>query len=122
MLVSLNVIPPVLMLMPMKPFSGFSMVCNHLYKPGFARSNPQTYRQPCKLPNKLVRHWQLQLLHKVATNHTNIMFPLLFPLLLICALRWCPWGWVARTFLAHATIAAKLGIELQSVGCQSDRS
>ena len=27
----------------------------------------------------------------------------------------------ARTFKAHATIASKLGIELQSAGCRSDR-
>ena len=105
----------------MRLFSIFSMVFSHLYKPGFARSNPRTYRQPCKLPNKLVRRWRLQLLHKVATNHTSIMFPLLFPLLLICTLRWCPWSWVARTFLASATIAARLGIDLQTVGCRGDR-
>ena len=104
----------VLMLMPMRLFSIFSMVCSHLYRPGFARSNPRTYRQPCKLPNKLVRRWRLQLLHKVATNHTSIMFPfpLPFPLLLICTRRWCPWSWLARAFLAHATIAARFGIEL----------
>ena len=58
---------------------------------------------------------------QVAPNHTSVMFPLPFPLLLICAHRWCPWSWVACAFLAHATIAARLGVELQSVCCQSDR-
>ena len=109
-------------LTPMRLFSIFSTVCNCLYRPGFARSNPRTYRQPSKLPNELVRCWRLQLLHIVTTNHTSIIFPLPFPLLLICARRWCPWSWVARTFLVRATIAAKLGIGLQSVSCQSNRS
>ena len=107
--------------MPIKPFLGFSMVCSHLYRPGFARSNHSTYRQPCKLPNKLVRCLRLQLLHKVATNHTSIMFPLPFPLPLICACRLCPWSWVARAFLAHATIAARLGIGLLTASCRGDR-
>ena len=111
--------------MPMKLFSGFSMVCSHLYRPGFARSNHRTYRQPCKLPNKLVRRWHLQLLHKVATNHTSVMFPLPFPLLfplpLICARRLCPWSWVVRVFLARAIIAARLGVGQQSTSCRSDR-
>ena len=106
----------------MRLFSIFSTVCSRLYKPGFARSNPRTYRQPCKLPSKLVRRLQLQLLHKVTTNHTSIIFPLLFPLPLICACRLYPWSWVACTFLARATIAARLDIELLSVGCRSDRS
>ena len=110
------------MKMPMKPFSGFLMVCNRLYRPGFARSNSRTYRQPCKLPNKLAKHWRLQLLHMPATNHTNVMFPLLCLSLLICGRRWCPWSWVARAFLARATIAARLGIELLTAGCRGDRS
>ena len=108
--------------MPMKLFSGFSMVCSRLYRPGFARSNHRTYRQPCKLPNKLVRRLRLQLLHKVATNHTSIMFLLLCLLPLICGHRLCPWSWVARAFLARATIAARLGIGLLTAGFQSDRS
>ena len=122
MLVSLNGILLLQMLMPMKPFSGFLMVCNHLYRPGFACSNPRTSRQPCKLPSKLAKHWRLQLLQVVATNHTSIIFPLPFPLLLTCARRWCPWSWVARSFLVHATIAARLGIGLYTVSCQGDRS
>ena len=122
MLVSLNVIPPVLMLMPMKPFSGFSTVCNHLYRPGFARSNPLTFRQPCKLPNKLAKLLRLQLLQMAATNHTNVMFPLLCLSPLICGRRLCPWSWVARAFLARATIAARMGIGLLTAGCRGDRS
>ena len=109
------------MWMPTKPYSGFSMVCSHLYMPGFACSNLRTYRQPCKLPNKLVRCLRLQLLHTVATNHTSIMFLLPFPLLLICARRLCPWSWVVCAFLACATIAARLGIGLLTAGCRGDR-
>ena len=109
-----------LILMPMRLFFGFLTVCNHLSRPGFAPCNPRTCRQPCKLQSKLVRRWQLQLL-QVATNHISIIFPLPFPLLLICGHRWCPWSWVARAFLAHSTIAASLGIGLQSAGCRSDR-
>ena len=45
----------VLMWMPMRHFSGFSTVCNHLFRPGFAYSNPRTYRWPCKPQSKLVR-------------------------------------------------------------------
>ena len=122
MLVFLNDILLVPMLMPMKPFLGFSMVCNRLYRPGFARSNPRTYRQPCKLPNKLAKHWRLQLLQMAATNHTNVMFPLLCLSPLICGRRWCPWRWVARAFLARATIAARLGIGLLTAGYRGDRS
>ena len=110
------------MLMRMKPFSGFSMACNCLYRPGFARSNPRIFRQPCKLLNKLARHLQLQLLLVVATNHTSIMFPLPCLLPLICGHRLCPWSWVARAFLVHATIAARLGIGLSTASCRSDRS
>ena len=122
LLVSLNDILLVPMLTPMKPCLGFLTVCNRLYRPGFARSNPRTYRQPCKLPNKLVKHWRLQLLQVAATNHTNIMFPLLCPSPLICGRRLCPWSWVARAFLARATIAARLGIGLLTAGCRGDRS
>ena len=105
----------------MRLFSIFSMVCSHLYRPGFARSNPRTYRQPCKLPSKLVRCLRLQLLHKVATNYTSVIFLLPFLLPLICGRRLCPWSWVVRAFLAHATIAARLGIGLLTAGCRGDR-
>ena len=121
-MVSLNVIPPVLMLMPMKPFSGFSTVCNRLYRPGFARSNPRTFRQHCKPPNKLAGHLRLQLLQLVATNHTSVMFPLPCLLPLICGCRLCPWSWVARAFLVRATIVARLGIGLLTASCRGDRS
>ena len=121
MLVSLNVILLVQMWMPMKPSSGFSTVCNCLYRPGFARSNPRTFRQPCKLPSKLARHLRLQLLQVVATNHTSVMFPLPCLLPLICGCRLCPWSWVARAFLARATIAARLGIGLLTAACRGDR-
>ena len=110
-----------LMWMVMKPFLGFAMVCSHLYRPGFARSNHRTYRQPCKWPNKLVRCLRLQLLHKVTTNHTSIMFPLPFPLPLICGRRLGPWSWVARAFLVRATIPARLSIGLLTASCQRDR-
>ena len=110
------------MWMPMKPSSGFLMVCSRLYRPGFACSNPRTFRQPCKLPSKFARHLRLQLLQVVATNHTSVMFPLPCLLPLICGHRLCPWSWVARAFLAHATIAARLGIGPSTAGCQSDRS
>ena len=109
------------MLMPMRLFSIFLTVCSHLSKSGFALSSPRICRQLCKLLSKLVKRWRLQLL-QVAPNHTSIMFPLSFPLLLICGHRWCPWSWVVRAFLAHATIAARLAIGLQSAGCRSDRS
>ena len=110
------------MLTPMRCCLGSSTACNHLYRPGFARSNPRTYRQPCKLPNKLARHLRLQLLQVVATNHTSFMFPLPCLLPLICGRRLCPWSWVARAFLAHATIAARLGIGLLTAGCRGNRS
>ena len=122
LLVSLNVILLVQMWMPMKPFSGFSMACNRLYRPGFARSNPRTFRQPYKLPNKLARCLRLQLLQVVATNHTSVMFPLPCLLPLICGCRLCPWSWVARAFLARATTVARLGIGLLTAGCRGDRS
>ena len=110
------------MWMPMKPSSGFSMVCSHLYRPGLAHSNPRTFRQPCKLPNKFARPLRLQILQVVTTNHTSIMFLLLCLLPLICGRRLCPWSWVACAFLARATIAARLGIEPLTAGCRGDRS
>ena len=122
MLVSPNIVLLVQMWMPMKPSSGFSMACNCLYRPGFARSNPRTFRQPCKPPNKLARHLRLQLLQVVATNHTSIMFPLPRLLPLICGRRLCPWSWVAGAFLARATIVARLGIGLSTAGCRGDRT
>ena len=110
------------MWMPMKPFLGFSTVSSRLYRPGFALSNPRTCRQPCKLRNKLVRRWRLQILHRVTTNHTSIMLLLPCLLPLICGRRLCPWSWVAHAFLARATIFARLSIGLLTAGCRGDRS
>ena len=109
------------MLTPMRRCLGSSTACNRLCRPGFARSNPKTCRQLCKQPSKSAKRLQLRLLQLAATNHTNVMFPLLCPSLLICGRRSFPWSWVARAFLARATIAAKLGIGQQSVGCHDDR-
>ena len=108
--------------MPMRLFSIFLTVCCHLYRPGFALSNLRTCRQPCKLLSKLARCLQLQLLQVVATNHTSVIFPLPCLLPLICGRRLCPWSWVARAFLARATIVATLGIGPLTAGCRSDRS
>ena len=62
----------------------------------------------------------------VATNHINVLFLLSFlllcPLYLMYAHRLCPWSLAARAFWMHATIAAILGTEPQSVSCLSDRS
>ena len=110
-----------LILTPMRLFLVFSIVCNHPFRPGFALSIPRTYRCPYKPQSQLVRLWRLQLLH-IATNHTSNLLPLLFPLLLICSRRWCPWSLAAHAFQVHATIAANLGIGLQSAGCRSNRS
>ena len=110
------------MLTPMRRCLGSSTACNRLCRPGFARSNPKTCRQLCKQPSKSAKRLQLRPLQLAATNHTNVMFPLLCPSLLICGRRSFPWSWVARAFLARATIAAKLGIGLLTAGCQGDRS
>ena len=109
------------MLTPMRRCLGSSTACNRLYRPGFARSNPMTYRQLCKQPSKSAKRLQLQPLQLAATNHTNVMFPLPCPLLLICGRRLCPWSWVARAFLARATIAARLGIGPLSAVCHGNR-
>ena len=110
-----------LMLTPMRRCFDSSTACNRLCRPGFARSNPKTCRQLCKQPSKSAKRLQLRPLQLAATNHTRDLFPLLFPFLLICSRRWCPWSLAARAFQARATIAAKLGIGQQSVGCHADR-
>ena len=111
-----------LMLTPMRRCLGSSTACNRLCRPGFARSNPRTCKQLCKQPSKSAKCLQLRPLQLAATNHTNVMFPLLCPSLLICGRRSFPWSWVARAFLARATIAAKWGIGLLTAGCRGDRS
>ena len=105
----------------MRLFFIFLMVCNRLFMPGLACSNPRTCRWPCKPQSKLVRLWQLLFL-LAATNHTSNLFPLLRLLLLMCGCGWCPWSLAARAFQVHATIVAKLGIGQQSAAYRSNRS